>query len=101
MLQNIFLLEKGTQCHGSLYIVSSPLMRRNSLVNQVKFLGLVHTVATVSQKHFMPNPLKKGTQVDFKNFTVVREVVRNNYKPKKFDFVHQTVSRWEACPGWA
>ena len=22
-------------------------------------------------------------------------------KPKKFDFVHQTVSCWEVCVGWA
>ena len=22
-------------------------------------------------------------------------------KPKKFNFVHQTVSHWEACAGWA
>ena len=45
-----------------------------------------------------------------KNFTVVREVLLNNYqsrnvigpykflenKPKKFDFVHQIVYHWEA-----
>ena len=34
-------------------LVPRPLMRRNSLVNQVEFLGLVHT--------FVANLLKKGT----------------------------------------
>ena len=41
-----------------------PLTRRNGLVDQVEFLGLVHTFATVSRssvQHFMPHPLKKGT----------------------------------------
>ena len=33
-------------------LVPRPLMKRNSLVNQVGFLGLVHT--------FAANPLKKG-----------------------------------------
>ena len=48
-------------------------------MNQVKFLGLVHTFATVS-----PNPLKKGTdtQVEIKDFIVVREVLRNNYQSR-------------------
>ena len=23
------------------------------------------------------------------------------HKPKEFDFVHQTVSHWEVCTGWA
>ena len=50
-----------------------------------------------------------------KIFTVVREVLRNNYqsrksywslpllgnKPKKFHFVHQTVSHWEVHMCWA
>ena len=40
-----------------------PLMRRNGLVNQVEFLGLQHTFATVSpsnvQKHFKSNSPKK------------------------------------------
>jgi len=50
--------------------------------------------------------------MEMTNFTVVREVLHINYwfhwflsrlgsKPKKFDFVHQTVSRWEAHTGWS
>ena len=52
--------------------------------------------------------------MEMNKFTIVREVLRNNYrphnlighlplldnKPKKFDFVHQTVSRREARVGW-
>ena len=67
----------------------------------------------------MPNLLKKGTdtpQVELKSFTVVRKcyiiitdlaislvltVTLLGNKPKKFDFVHQTVSHWEAHTGWA
>ena len=89
-------------------------------MNQVQFLGLAHTFATVSPGNVQstPNPLKKGTdtQVEIKNiFTVVREMLRFNYqsrnrigpyhflgnKPKKFDFVHQTISCREARAGWA
>ena len=49
-------------------------------MNQVKFHNLVPAFATVQPaKHFMPNPLKKGTdtQVEIKS-VVVREVLHNN-----------------------
>ena len=67
-------------------------------MNQVEFLGLVHTFATVPPGN-VQNILHETH--------VVREVLRNNYqsrhliglyhflgvyKPKKFHFVHQTVS---------
>ena len=85
------------------------LIRRNDLVNRVKFLGLVHTFATMSPS----NPLKKGTHIQV-DFTVVKDVLHNiidlaislviitiGNKPKKFNCVHQTVSHWEAHTGWA
>ena len=41
-----------------------PVMRKNGLVNQVEFLGLVGTLVTVHcLKHFVSNPLKKNTDV--------------------------------------
>ena len=48
------------------------LTRRNDLVNRVKFLGLVHTFATMSPS----NLLKKGTHI-WVDFIVVREVLHN------------------------
>ena len=64
----------------------------------------------------MPSLLKKGTetQVEIKFSTVLREVLCNNYQshnligpyhfwgisPRNLT-VHQTVSRREACTGWA
>ena len=92
-----------------------PLTKRNSLVNQVKFLGLVHTFATVSpsnvQNFFPPNLLKNrtDTQVEITKSTVVREMLITDpaislvlgNKPKKFYFVHQTISRHEVRTGWA
>ena len=57
----------------------------------------------------MPNPLKKGMDTPVE-ITVVREVqcyviitdlaISLVLKPKKFDFVHQTISRQEASIGW-
>ena len=50
-------------------------------MNQVEFHNLVPAFATVQPaKHFMPNPLKKGTdtQVEIKSGVVVREVLHNN-----------------------
>ena len=93
-----------------------PLTRRNGLVNQVEFLGLARTFATVSpsnvQNILRPTCSKKVRILEWKwtNFTVVSEVLCNNYpisqshwslpllgnKPKEFDFVHQTVARREA-----
>ena len=62
-----------------------PLMRRNGLVNQVEFLGLVHTFATVSPSNvqtFYTKPARK--RYDYlsrdKKFYVVMEVLRNNYQ---------------------
>ena len=93
---------------------SHPLTRRNSLVNQVELLGLVHTFATVSPsniQNILRQPRSKNvqiaiaTRVEISKLTVVRKVLRNNYrsrnligpyyflgfKPKKFDSVHQTI----------
>ena len=60
-----------------------PVMRKNGLVNQIEFLGLVGTLVTVHRsKHFVPNPLKKDTDVRVeikkqpKKITVIRKVLR-------------------------
>ena len=53
-----------------------PLTRRNSLVNQVEFLGLVHGFATVNFKTHKSRVLEWR----WTNFTVVREVLPNNYR---------------------
>ena len=84
-------------------------------MNQVEFLGIVHTFAMLSPssvRHFTPNLLKKGMDIyssrDIKKIIVVREGLCNNYRSHNlispYHFwvdVHQTVSRWEACAGWA
>ena len=57
-------------------------MRKNSLVNQVEFLGLVNNFVTVSTfKIFYAKPTQKGmdTQVEIKKFTVAREVLRQSH----------------------
>ena len=87
-------------------------------MNQVEFLGLAHTFATTI-KTFCGQPTQKRygySNGDKPIYTVVREVLCNNYrlilqsdwsllhlgnKPKKFDFVHQTVSCREALAGGA
>ena len=58
---------------ASLVPWSHPLMRRNGLVNQIDFLGLVHFCNSVnySVKKNMPNLLKKDTEI----FTGVRSVL--------------------------
>ena len=49
---------------ASLILRPCPVMRKNGLVNQVEFLGLVGTLVTVHcSKHVVPNPLKKDTDV--------------------------------------
>ena len=67
-------------------LVSSPQTlpshRRNSLVKQVKFIGLVQ-FATVSPQHFIPNQLKiaKCTDtraVEIEIFVDVKEVPHND-----------------------
>ena len=56
-----------------------PLTRRNSLVNQIKFLGLAHAFVTV--QHFVAdNPFKNSTDTQmemnkFHCFKVLREVL--------------------------
>ena len=66
-----------------------PLTRRIGLVYQVEFLGLAHDFATKQwSKHFAANPLKKSLPL-------------TGNKPKKFNFVHQTISRLEVCVGGA
>ena len=52
--------------HSSLVPRPHPLTRRNSLVNQVEFLGLAHAFATLSPSnvqniHAKPTQKKKGT----------------------------------------
>ena len=70
--------------HPSLVPRPHPLPRRNGLVNQVEFLGLVHTFATVSpsnnQNILRPTRSKKVRTLEWRltNFTVEREVLRNN-----------------------
>ena len=57
-------------------------MRRNSLVNQVKFLGQVDTFDYVAMfKHCMDNLLKNnmGTYLEMNEFYGSKEVLRNNY----------------------
>ena len=55
-------------------------------MNQVKFLGQVHTFVTVSPSNIqsiLRQTCSKmngtDTRVEMKKFTVVREVLRNNY----------------------
>ena len=67
-----------TKCYLSLVPRLHPLMRRNSLVNQVEFLGLAHTFATVSPiATFYTKPTQKVRILKQrpKNLTVVREVL--------------------------
>ena len=78
------------------------------------FLELVHTLATVSLIAMFKTFHTKLTQKKGTNrySNVVREVLRNNYwscnligpyhfgnNPKKSDYVHKTVSCWEAHTG--
>ena len=96
-----------------------PLTRRNGLVNQVKFVGLVHTFATVSPAMFIPFYAKQqigtDTGIEINTFTVVKEVLCNNCKscnligpyhfwgisPRNLTLLTRTVSRWETPAGWA
>ena len=66
-------------------------------------------IQNVCQTH---SKKRMDAQVVIKNFTIAMEVLRlisqSHWsllhlanKPKKFDFVHQTVSRREAHVGWA
>ena len=87
--------------------------------SQISWAG-AHFCNSVTQKYFTPNSLKKGTdtlvEIQNKNVNAVREMPCNNsrshtligaylplmeFKLKKFDFVHQTVSCWELHVGWA
>ena len=69
---------------GSLVPSPHSLMRRNDLVNQVEFLRLVqHFWDSVTQqcsKHLHQNPLKKGTRAEIFFFTIVRELLHNDYQ---------------------
>ena len=47
-------------------------------MNQVEFLGLAQTFVTVSPSNILRQTLSRDTQI----FTVVREVVRNNYQSR-------------------
>ena len=65
-----------------------PLTRRNGLVNQVKFLGLAQAFVTIQpsndQNILRPTRSKKVRILEWRltNFIVVREVLRNNYRPR-------------------
>ena len=56
-----------------------PLMRRTSLVNQFKFLGLVHTFATFSLSSVCAKPAKKSTDTRIE-ITIIEEVLCINYR---------------------
>ena len=63
------------------------LTMRNCLVNQVEFLGLVHTFETMSpnnvQKYAKPTQKRYGySSRDRKIFTIVREVQCNSYRSR-------------------
>ena len=76
-------LSLAVSWQGSLSLISRPhpLMKRNGLVNQVKFHGLVHILrqcinrATI--KTFSGQPAQE--RYSYGDETVVREVLRNNY----------------------
>ena len=59
----------------------NPLTRRNSLVNQVELLGLVHTFVTVSPSN-VQNVLCQtcSKKVRIFKYNVVRDVGHNNYR---------------------
>ena len=60
----------------SLVPTSHPLMRRNGLVSQVEFLGLTHTLVTVSPCNVYPEPAQNRYGYSSRdNFTVVREAL--------------------------
>ena len=89
-LPRVVLSRYHIQCTLSLTHCTSlvprphPLTRRNSLVNQVEFLGLAQTFATVSpsnvQNFLHQTHSKKRYSSRFKIFTIVREVLSNNYR---------------------
>ena len=59
-----------------------PLMRKNGLVNQVNFFCMLLQQCNLAMlKIICSKPAQKGmdTRVKIKNFTVVREVLHNNY----------------------
>ena len=78
------------ECKTSLVPRPHPLTRRNSVVDQVEFLGLVHTFATVSPTCTCSNVQDNLTiSLAFPTFG------------EKLDFVHQIVSDWDTHAGWA
>ena len=70
--------ECGSYCfsYTSLIPRSHPLTRRNGLVNQIKFLELVHTLTTVSPSNIYAKPTQKRYGYSIK---IVREVLCNNH----------------------
>ena len=95
-----------------------PLMRRNGLVNQVEFLGLVYTFATVSPSNIQ-NILRQTCKNRYgylsRDNNVVREVLCSNYQscnligpyhfwgicPRNLTSLTRTVSYREIPAGWA
>ena len=57
---NLGLIQGGWEGRTSLIPRPHPFVRRNGVVNQVEFLGLVHTFATVSPSNVHAKPAQKG-----------------------------------------
>ena len=110
----------------SLVYRSHPLMRRNSLVNQVEFLGLVNNFVTVSPSNIQSILCQTVSPSNIQSILCQTHSKRYGYssRDKKFycckgsatsisqshwplshlenklDFVHQSVSPWEAHTGF-
>ena len=78
-----------------------PVMRKNGLVNQVKFLRLVGTLVTVHRsKHSVPNLLKRMSEQTQKNYcckesAIYIHVINDDLAISLVlanNFVHQTIS---------
>ena len=76
LLATCLALHCFSMCWTSLIPRPHPLTRRNHLVNQVEFLGLVHAFCDNQRsKHFVANPLKKGSdaQMEMNKFYCCKE----------------------------
>ena len=95
--KDILEAQKGTM--SDLIHRRHPLTRKG-VVNQVKLLRLVHTFVTVSlsnvQKYCMTNPVIYEYLSRDKKFTVVREVLHNNYC--SCNLIDRTYHFWRISP---
>ena len=98
-------LDRPTKFCTSLVPRPHPLMRRNSSGDPSRISWASAYFCDVTQqrsKHFAANPLKTGTdtQMEITNFTVVREVLHNNYQscnligPYHFSEISPRNSTW-------